>query len=426
MKILCTPLSIAVKEPLDLQCVLFGRSGLKNMASAGPTLTDDIQRFGITPPTRAWDLLSIALAAGVADESGLRNLSSDGWTREFALQVSVQDVAFWRSQKENVQTMLRFLTGDIWEIEFSNGGAVPPKLRKGKQKRISNEDCVCLLSGGADSLAGAIDVAANGKKPLLVSQVSKGDKEHQRVFADTIAGTGHHLQLNHNIEVPGEAERSQRARSLFFITYGVLAATCVKTYEAGEEVTLYIPENGFISLNIPLTPLRMGSLSTRTTHPYYLKSFQQILDAAGLRVKLTNPYQFKTKGELLADCKNEALLKRFAVQSTSCGRFLRMGFRHCGRCVPCIVRRAAFNAWSRKDTTDYVYADLSRNDADHRHFDDVRSASFAVQQVKSKGLDEWIGGALNTAQLGDTKFYRELLLRGIDELAAFLKKSGAL
>ena len=426
MKIVCTPLSIAVKEPLDLQCVLFGRSGLETMGSAGTTLTDDILRFGITPPARAWDLLSIALSAGTADESCLRSLSSDGWTREIDLQVSVQDVTFWQSQRENLQTMLRFLTGDIWNIQFSKGGAAPPKLKKGKQKRTSNEDCVCLLSGGADSLAGAIDVVAGGKRPLLVSQVSRGDGDKQRVFADAIAEKGRHLQLNHNIKVPGVAERSQRVRSLFFITYGVLAATCVEAYEAGKETTLYIPENGFISLNIPLTPLRVGSLSTRTTHPYYLKLFQQILDAAGLRVRLINPYQFQTKGELLAKCQNQALLKRFAIQSTSCGRFLKNGYKHCGRCVPCIVRRAAFHAWDVEDSTEYVFEDLSVNDENHRHFDDVRSACFAVQQVKSKGLDEWTGGAVSTTQLGDTKLYKALLNRGIDELSAFLTQSGAL
>ena len=36
------------------------------------------------------------------------------------------------------------------------------------------------------------------------------------------------------------------------------------------DVTLYMCENGFISINPPLTDARLGSLSTRTTHPVYL------------------------------------------------------------------------------------------------------------------------------------------------------------
>ena len=70
-------------------------------------------------------------------------------------------------------------------------------------------------------------------------------------------------------------------------------------YRRGDVVELLIPENGFISLNIPLTPLRLGSLSTRTTHPLFIQQMQDILDALDFRVRLSNPYQFKTKGEML-------------------------------------------------------------------------------------------------------------------------------
>lgn len=101
-------------------------------------------------------------------------------------------------------------------------------------------------------------------------------------------------------------------------------------------------------------------------------------------------------------------------------------YRHCGRCVPCLIRRAALHKWKLKDTTIYVYNDLSISDQDHKDFDDVRSASFAVQQVKAKGLDDWVGGCLSSTQVGDTKDYRALLERGIAELGAFLKASGAM
>ncbi len=425
MKIICTPSKVAVKESFDLQYVLFGRPMVPTLGASGPTLFKDIERFGVGPPVRAWDLLSIALAVGAADEGCLRNVSSDGWTREIELHVAVQDVTFWRTQGELLEKMLRFLTGDIWNIEFLKGGSSPPKPKK-KKLRSSQEDCVCLLSGGADSLVGAIDLVASGKHPLLVSQIANGDKEHQRVFANGIAGPDHHLQLNHNITEPGIAERSQRARSMLFIAYGVIGATCLERYVKGEHIKLYIPENGFISLNIPLTPLRMGSLSTRTTHPFYLTMFQQILGAADLRVGFDNPYRLKTKGELLRECKNQNQLKQFVCQSTSCGRFARMGFVHCGRCVPCIIRRASLHAFGIIDSTEYRYEDLSINDQEHRNFDDVRSACFAVRQVERRGLNEWIGGALSTTQLGETNDFRELLDRGINELKSFLTHSGAL
>lgn len=424
MKVACTPLSIAVNESVDLQYVLFGRPAVPTLGAAGPTLLGDVEHFGIQPPALAWDLLSIALAVGAADKGCLRKGSSDGWTRQIELQISVQDSRFWRSQKALLERILRFLTGDIWVMEFVEGGVSAPRTKK--KRRQSQEDCVCLLSGGADSLTGAIDLVVNGRSPLLVSQISNGDKDNQKTFAAGIAGPNHHLQLNHNITSPGIAERSQRARSVLFIVYGVIGATCLERYARGEQITLYIPENGFISLNIPLTPLRIGSLSTRTTHPFYVKLFQQLLDTAGLRVRFVNPYQLKTKGELFRDCQNQKLLKEYVCQSTSCGRFARMGFMHCGRCVPCIIRRAALHAWGIRDSTAYRYQDLSIKDEDHRNFDDVRSACFAVQQVKRRGLDAWIGGALSTTQVGDTTGYKALLRRGIDELSAFLTNIGAL
>jgi hypothetical protein len=423
MKVICASQTVIQKRVGDLRCVLFGRASKSDFGSAGPTLLQDVGRFGLRAPVRVWDLVGIALAVNVADQGCPRGTSSDGWTRQIELEVAVKDFKFWQTQRLILETTLRFLTGDIWNLRFLRGGCSPPKPKK---RRLSIEDSVCLLSGGADSLAGAIDVVSSKKQPLLVSQVSNGDKGNQKDFAIKIAGPGHHLQLNHNIDLPGDSERSQRARSLIFIAYGVLAATALKSYSKGATIPLFIPENGFISLNVPLTPLRLGTLSTRTTHPHYLKLLQQVLDAAGLRVRMDNPFRLKTKGELLRECKNQPLLQSLICESTSCGRFARMSFKHCGRCVPCLVRRSAFHAAGIEDKTTYVYKNLSIKNEEHRNFDDVRSAAFAVEQVKAQGLDRWIGGALSTTLLGPISEYRDLLSRSVQEISSFLKESRVL
>ena len=98
-----------------------------------------------------------------------------------------------------------------------------------------------------------------------------------------------------------------------------------------------------------------------------------VLDTARLRVHIENPYQFKTKGEMLAECLDQGIARTHAHTTTSCGRYKRFGYRHCGRCVPCLIRRAAFNAWGVGDKTEYVYADLSPDDAEHARYDDVKS-----------------------------------------------------
>ena len=168
----------------------------------------------------------------------------------------------------------------------------------------------------------------------------------------------------------------------------------------------------------------MGSLSTRTTHPYYLKLFQTLLINAGLRVEITNPYQFQTKGEMLLGCNDQTMIKKLAHKSTSCGRFGRFGYQHCGRCVPCLIRRASFHKWGIPDQTEYYYDDLSRDDNEHARFDDVRSAAMAIASVGSEGIATWASSALSNTLLGNTRPYEVVLKEGIDELGAYLNSIG--
>ena len=394
--------------------------GVGRVAVAMP---QHLRRSGIYPSSRAWDFLALALSVAAADQACLRMTSPDGWTRDIQLDVAVTDPEFWATQTVPINHALQFLTGDIWQVAFLRGGVPPPRQMRFTSRRL-NGDCVCLFSGGVDSLIGAVDAVATGRHPVLVSQISRGDAERQRRFARMIREDLSHLQISHAIKPPGKAERSQRARSLAFVAYGVLAASVLPQYMRGEEIQLTIPENGFIGLNVPLTPLRVGSLSTRTAHPFFIQQVQRVLDASGFRVTLSNPYQFKTKGKMLAECVDQPLLRQLVFESTSCGRFSRFNYTHCGRCVPCLVRRAAFLRWGQGDTTTYKHDDLSIPDDQHRGFDDVRSLAFATLRVAQSGVEEWAGDALNQMHLGNTTPYADLAERGIAELRSFLDKAG--
>ncbi len=424
MRIVCAPENHKFAAPAggDLNVILYGRVSRPDTAAVGATARHIIQHRKLEPAARAWDLLSIALSVVVADTAARRDESPDGWTRQLDLHVAVGDPDFWTAQRDLLIRQLEFLTTDIWSITFMDGGVqpVPPKAPARPE-----QDCIVLLSGGLDSLVGAIDlVKAHGKDPYAVSQVSKGDKQKQSLFASSIGDGLAHLQLNHNANCPGQNERSQRARSIVFLAYGVLAATALKHYHDGGRVTLYVCENGLISINPPLTGARLGSLSTRTTHPYYIRLFQELLGAAGLRVTLENPYQFATKGEMLSACADQPFLQEYAHAGTSCSRYARNGFKHCGLCIPCLIRRAAFHAWGVQDRTPYVFVDLSRNDTNHARYDDVRSAAMAVTSAEAEGISIWAGPAISTALLGDALPYRDVAVRGLNELAAFLKVAG--
>ncbi len=423
MKLVCATKDYAFKGRADaLDVVLYGNADRPTRGHAGAAITDNIVRSNLHPAPRAWDFLSLALAVTAADLAGHRTASPDGWTREFELEVSVSDAAFWNKHQDLIARLLGFLTTDRWDVSFMGGGFSPKPPRK---PVLPSEDCVALLSGGLDSFIGNLDLVAAGRRPFAVSQTVRGDAENQRAFAKLMGGGLRHLQVNHNADVPKpETPPSQRARSLIFIAYAVLAATTLKRYHTGESVTLYVCENGFISINPPLTGMRLGSLSTRTTHPVFIGLVQQLFDVAGLHVRVENPYQLKTKGEMLRECADKTLLRAHASTTTSCSRFLQFGYKHCGRCVPCLVRRSAFRAAGLKDATKYVHVDLGRDDKDHAGFDDVRSVAMALAEVKSDGLESWIGTALSATLLGDVAPLQAMVGRSLDEFRSLFKLHG--
>jgi hypothetical protein len=422
MKIVCAPSDYdfaATATPGDLDVILYGRPASQGQASVGAAVRDVVQRHKLHPAARAWDLLSVALSVITADLAGHRDKSPDGWAREFEMHVAVADQAFWAAQAHKLEGLLAFLTTDRWRLVFHDNGLLPAPERK---SAMPDNDCVVLLSGGLDSLIGAIDLAAEGKRPFAVSQSVRGDEAKQDDFASMIGGGLRHIRMNHNAAVPDpEAMPSQRARSIIFLSYGVLVATSLARYHAGETVPLYLCENGLISINPPLTDARLGSLSTRTSHPAVLAMVQDILDSAGLRVRIENPYQHRTKGEMLVECADQTLLLPNAHRTTSCGRFKRYGYRHCGRCVPCLIRRAAFKHWAVRDRTTYVYRRLSLDDADHARSDDVRAAAMAVLEVQENGVEQLLGATLSSALIRDTALLKAVVKRGIDELGVFLR-----
>lgn len=415
--VVCIPQDLPDVSGTDIRFDVYSNSRTPERGRVGALVPSRLRKLGLSPSGRAWDFTSFAMAVVAADEAVSRERSPDGWTRQIDLTVAVAAPDFWNTQSARLTQALRFLSGDIWNLQFIGSGGAPaprgPVLWR-------PEDMVCLLSGGMDSLIGAIDAVGNRLTPLLVSQMAKGDTEDQKRFASSISPRSLHLQLNHHARPPHASERSQRARSIAFLGFGVMAATCLQRHADGAIVELRVPENGFISQNVPLTPLRTGSLSTRTTHPFFLRLIQETLDAADLRVRINNPYEHQTKGEMLRGCTNPALLTQLVDASTSCGRYSRTGFQHCGRCVPCQVRRGAYLTWGRSDGTTggYKYGPLGQNDARHARFDDVRSVAIAIETVRRHGIDALIGGAMNRQLLGDITSYRQVVQNGIAELAA--------
>ncbi|MCU1349194.1 MAG: hypothetical protein JWO56_2224 [Acidobacteria bacterium] len=117
-------------------------------------------------------------------------------------------------------------------------------------------------------------------------------------------------------------------------------------------------------------------------------------------------------------CSDQDLLRELATTSTSCGRYQRYNYTHCGRCLPCQVRRAAFLRWGQTDRTGYFYEDLGRRDKDHASFDDVRSVAMARLTAADDGFDNWLGSSLCGVPSSERADTRAMLKRGLDELGA--------
>lgn len=418
MKIVCAPHGFNfVPFKADLEVDLYAIN--KGRSSVGQAVYWAFHSKKLTPEPRAWDFLSIALSVIASDLTVSRSKSPDGWTREFELTIAVSDPDFWNGQRALLEKMVKFLSTDVWSIAFVGGGFLPAPPKKAV---FPTEDSVSLISGGLDSFIGALDLAKSGKKPYLVSQTVTGDGEKQRHFAQIIGGGLSHIQLNHNASVPKQdsSPPSQRTRSLMFLAYAITTATTLKKHKDGEVVDLYMSENGLISVNPPLTGSRLGSLSTRTTHPIFIKLFQSLIDNASLNISIVNNYKFKTKGEMLKEAVDQDFLQANAHKTTSCGRFGVHGKKHCGRCVPCIIRRAAFLKWGMDDATEYVYSDLSIQDRSHGLYDDVRSAAMAALNVEQDGIRNLVGASLNSSILGDISQYLNVAERGMKEVKAFL------
>jgi hypothetical protein len=251
---------------------------------------------------------------------------------------------------------LNFLTGDSWTIK-TRAAALNLGLAA-KWDRPWQPQAVALFSGGLDSLAGAIDLLEAGRRVLLLSHHDYGQLAGaQQALAGSLAahyGPDAAQHLNLRVQFPEAPELTLRSRSLLFLALGLTAAGAF-----GPNIPLIIPENGWVSLNPPLTPNRLGSCTTRTTHPYFLEQIIRLWRDAGLSHPLINPYRHLPKGALLARCANPQLLERLARSSTSCARpvasrWRRQGPGECGYCYPCLLRRAALHRLGRDRGEDYL------------------------------------------------------------------------
>jgi len=421
--------------PVDHQSVLrIGTTSNADISLRG--LAADLEKSGIAPSLVARDLLILATTIFAADTRIQRENGDDGWTREITLSVPVSDPARWNGAKAAIKRALRFLTGDIWELDFRSSATAISLSTNRDPAKTPGGAAVSLFSGGLDSFIGALDFVKAGGPLVLVGHYTDGstskpqDTAFKHVYS-LIQAAQHVSLLRAWIVAPSDVFGSgnddrQRSRSFLFFAIGVLVAEAIESQE------LIVPENGLISLNVPLTDLRIGSYSTRTTHPHYMSLVQVALDELGIAVRLRNPYQFKTKGEMLSECAAPEGLLKAAATTMSCAhptasRWLRKGappLQHCGRCTACLIRRAALLRGFGDDLTSYTEVDLHAAPlpSNTARGKDVRAVRLAARRVvDNPGIAELL--ILKPGPLpGYYAEYADLYRRGMSELWTLLER----
>ncbi|MCZ7618401.1 MAG: hypothetical protein M5U32_08840 [Myxococcota bacterium] len=402
---------------------------------------EDCARRGLFPTEVGLDLLVLAAHVHAADTRISRvSESQDTWTREIRLVVPVSEPAQWERAAAVLQRMLNFLTGDRWVVGFrarpSRFGILTPRRPPGRARPSLNS--LALFSGGLDSLIGAIDALEAGRNPLFVSHAGEGaTSEAQNGLFDALKrhyrkSSLDRLRLWMNfpeglVRNVG-SESTTRGRSFLFIALGVFAGTGF-----ADDFTLSVPENGFIALNVPLDPLRLGALSTRTTHPFYLARWNELLGVIGISGRVENPFWDKTKGEMVVGCANSDLLRQLSAMSLSCasptkGRWQGRGIEHCGYCLPCLIRRASMirGFGAGNDPTPYTLGDLRAHALDTRQSEgqQVRSFQMAIERLKAKPAEAALlihkPGPLSDESPARQAALAGVYKRGLDEVATLL------
>lgn len=308
-------------------------------------------------PSCLVDLFYLSTVVYGIDRSISRSLYSlDGWSRELYVTMKLSNHELFMRNKEKVDNMLSFLTGDIWDIHYERT-EIPEMASVDIREMHEDYGQVNLFSGGMDSFIGAIDylAAPHEKKLCLISHYDhkmKGPLDDQKDAQNALqpySNDFYHLPSVAIFPISSN-EKTCRSRSFIFITIASLVASW-------KQIGIVVPENGSVSLNFPLSPSRRGACSTRTTHVLFVNQLKEVLASLNTPIEIENPYEFQTKGTMVRNCKNQELLLDTLDKTNSCGkRNMRQHMTdktasHCGRCMPCMYRRASLIGY--KDLTTY-------------------------------------------------------------------------
>ncbi|WP_316828733.1 Qat anti-phage system QueC-like protein QatC [Pedobacter miscanthi] len=394
----------------------------------------DLLPFAGKASKQAVDFFMISAAVYGIDRFVLRRANSvDGWSRELNVVFPVRDPALWKPFKVELSSLLSFLTGDYWEVDFQQGEITLPAADL-EDRFNDGLGQVNLFSGGLDSLIGAIKYLEEnaGHKLVVVSHYDpqmKGPKGDQKELLDDLNSkyAGRLLPVP-SVKVELEKQNKKRettfrSRSILFIGLGGMVSDALGK-------SLIVPENGSVSLNYPLSPSRRSACSTRTTHPKVIDGVNVLFQGLGIQTQLSNPFEFSTKGEMVSSLAPYNPEINTLLKSNSCGkrrhdmRKWNPDAKHCGTCMPCIYRRAALIQISADKDADYGDRISDLNFYVKKGQDIAACLAFLKHDLSPKEIKQEliINGVSDILKLGP---YVALVVRTRSELKALFSQIGS-
>jgi hypothetical protein len=139
--------------------------------------------------------------------------------------------------------------------------------------------------------------------------------------------------------------------------------------------------------------------------------------------KLINPYQFKTKGEMVGECSNKRLLKKMVNTTVSCSHWKRKN-QQCGICVPCLIRRSSLLKGKINERKNYIFNDITKIN-DNSKQDDLIALLIANKRKSEENIAKWIlqSGSLPSECIKD---FERVFISGLSEVEVFLRSEGVI
>lgn len=344
---------------------------------------------------REYELVILAGVVAFADRS-VRRLHSQGWARHIEIVMPVRRPDQWQACEAALQELLQFLTGDHWEITFTNRRSPWDNTRQDIFPLGNGTFVIVPYSNGLDSFAQSqlLKLESSRLIPIRITAWNRGLAGQRGWKADPDGTRYRRVSIPIRITTDSHPEPSYRGRSFLFNALAGLAA-----HLAHAEYVL-VPENGQGALGPSIVPFGAES-PQRGSHPGFTRRLGEFLGLVlGRPVRFQHPQLWRTKGEVLRILKEADLLSGWAV-TTSCPRDRRDvsldgKIAHCGVCAACLLRRAAAYVNGLVEPTNtYLWHDLKAAtlaDAIHPNAD---------RQTRANDIDIASHGVLAMAELAN-------------------------